>query len=71
LTREARDYDSHLPWSHRMARSPHGAALGLSIVLSQATNRVWGGADVEAGVADGGAEEITAVECWNRTIERH
>jgi len=54
-----------------MPRGPHGAALGLSIVLPQATNRVWGGADIEAGVADGGAEEVAAVECWNRTMERH
>lgn len=71
LAGEAGDEEGHLPGADVVTCGLCGAALGLAIVLAQAADGVRGGADVEAGEADGGAQEVAAVEGGDGTVERH
>lgn len=63
--REAGNNAGHLPRSETGARGPNGTSLNTAVMLGEAAGRVGTGADVDTGMADGGAEKVAAVEGGN------
>jgi hypothetical protein len=71
VARKAGHNAGHFPRSHAVPGSPYSTAFGDSVVLLEPTNRVGRGADIEAGVANGGSKQITAVKGGEGPIQRH
>lgn len=67
LARAVRDWLA-CQLSQQQRRGPdwtYSTTLGVAIVLLQAAGRIGRAADVERGVAHGGAQQIAAVEGWD------
>ena len=65
---EAGDQADHLPGAQAVLGGTHGSALGEAVVLLEPARRIRGRADVEGGMADGGPEQVAAVERGNRAV---
>jgi hypothetical protein len=64
--REARHQRHHLPGPEVATRGAGCAARDEPVVLAQPARGVRRGADVEGGVADGGAQDVDCVERGDR-----
>lgn len=58
----------HFPWPQRVPRGSDCSTFCVAIVLSETAHGVWRASNVQTLVADGGAEEVAAVEGGYRPI---
>lgn len=59
---ETGDNGDHLPWPEGEPARSYGAAFGYPIVLGQTSHWIWRRPYVESLMADGGPQEIAAIE---------
>jgi hypothetical protein len=62
---ETRNETGHFPRPQRDRGCTDGAALDLTVMLSESPARIWCGAYIKTGMLDGRAEQVAAIKGGN------